>query len=217
MDEPQSFEFLPFLAWGRFVKLEFFGKTSRSVPAPFHVSVEGVHLYGLKVLEFTREKALLRSHMLHHCESLAPASTVRLPPLADREVLDLVEELRARGGDELDEHFLETRVRPLMELGAFEHSKFRGQCIEQPALLEHALNSEIRLKGVVSFPVLDLLIQILLVKKNKDVRFISFVSFMQEAASFADREALRVLVRRHLPDLELKVSINLLLRVDFVD
>lgn len=70
---------------------------------------------------------------------------------------------------------------------------------------------------MVTFPVLDLLVQILLVKKNKDVRFISFVSFMQDAASYADREALRVLIRRHLKELELKVSINLLLRVDFVD
>ena len=40
---------------------------------------------------------------------------------------------------------------------------------------------------------------------------------MQDAASYADREALRVLIRRHLKELELKVSINLLLRVDFVD
>ncbi len=49
--------------------------------------------------------------------------------------------------------------------------------------------------------MLDLLIQILLAKKNKDVRFISFVSFMQNAASYADREALRVLIRRHVKDL----------------
>ncbi len=83
------------------------------------MAVESVHLYGLKVLEFSQEKSLLRNHMFHHCDSLAPASSIRPPDLNDREVLDLVEEFRSRGHDELDPHFLETRVRPLLELGAF--------------------------------------------------------------------------------------------------